>query len=56
MTGPDDRLPPEGFALAPEGLTEALDEDAGRTSLFQEINERRAQIENAELLRSLRGL
>ena len=33
-----------------------LDEDAGPVSLYQEINERRARLENAELLRSLRGL
>jgi hypothetical protein len=33
-----------------------LDEDAGPATLFQEINERRARIENAELLRHLRGL
>jgi len=40
-----------------ESLTSApLDEDAGSPSLFQEINERRARIENAELLAHLRGL
>lgn len=33
-----------------------LEEDAGPATLFQEINERRARIENAELLRHLRGL
>ena len=33
-----------------------LDEDAGPVSLYQEINERRARLENAELLRGLRGL
>ena len=33
-----------------------LDEDAGPLSLFQEINERRARVENAELLAHLRGL
>ena len=33
-----------------------LDEEAGPATLFQEINERRARIENAELLRHLRGL
>lgn len=33
-----------------------LEEDADATTLFQEINERRARIENAELLRHLRGL
>ena len=33
-----------------------LDEDVGPVSLYQEINERRARIENAELLQHLRGL
>ena len=33
-----------------------LDEDLGPISLFQEINERRARVENAELLQHLRGL
>jgi hypothetical protein len=33
-----------------------LDEDVGPVSLHQEINERRARIENAELLQHLRGL
>ena len=33
-----------------------LDEDLGAPSLFQEINERRARVENAELLQHLRGL
>jgi hypothetical protein len=33
-----------------------LEEDVGPDTLFQEINERRARIENAELLRHLRGL
>ena len=36
--------------------TPPLDEDAGPLSLFQEINERRARVENAELLQHLRGL
>ena len=33
-----------------------LDEDVGPVSLYQEINERRARLENAELLQHLRGL
>jgi hypothetical protein len=33
-----------------------LDEDVGPVSLHQEINERRARIENAELLQNLRSL
>jgi hypothetical protein len=33
-----------------------LDEDVGPVSLHQEINERRARVENAELLQNLRSL
>ena len=33
-----------------------LDEDVGPVSLHQEITERRARIENAELLQNLRSL
>lgn len=40
----------EALAIPP------IDEDAGPLSLFQEINERRARVENAELLAHLRGL
>jgi hypothetical protein len=36
--------------------TVPLDEDLGPSTLFQEINERRARVENAELLQHLRGL
>jgi hypothetical protein len=53
MTTPHDAVP------APESLAypqTPLDEDAGSLSLFQEINERRARVENAELLQNLRGL
>ena len=57
MTTPTDAVP------APEFLTESLsypdaplDEELGPISLFQEINERRARVENAELLAHLRGL
>jgi len=57
MTTPSDAAP------APESLAESLaypaaplDEDLGPISLFQEINERRARVENAELLAHLRGL
>lgn len=42
------------FGSQPEAVP--LDETAGEGALFQEINERRARIENAELLRHLRGL
>jgi len=48
------RLPSHLFAAQPD--VRPLDEDADAASLFQEINERRARIENAELLRHLRGL
>ena len=53
---------PQDVGDAPESFTDpllaapALDEDAGPMNLFQEINERRARVENAELLAHLRGL
>ena len=59
MTSPRDaELAPESplFSLTPHRLALPLDEDAGPVSLYQEINERRARIENAELLQHLRGL
>ena len=40
--------------LAPPQLP--LDADQGGVSAFQEINARRARVENAELLAHLRGL
>jgi hypothetical protein len=53
MTTPDDVGPvQESLAYPPT----RLDEDLGPVSLFQEINERRARVENAELLQHLRGL
>ncbi|MGZ5987242.1 MAG: hypothetical protein ACXWK7_20130 [Caulobacteraceae bacterium] len=53
MTTPYDAV--EGFEpQIPSSLP--LDEDLGPVSLFQEINERRARVENAELLQHLRGL
>lgn len=53
MTTPSDVVPvQEALALPPL----PLDEDLGPVSLFQEINERRARVENAELLQHLRGL
>ena len=49
----------EDAVSAPETLAqppaEPAFDDAG-LSLFQEINERRARVENAELLHHLRGL
>jgi hypothetical protein len=52
---------PQVLGDTPESFTEAvadlpLDEDIGPLSRFQEINERRARVENAELLAHLRGL
>lgn len=44
------------LAGSAEGFFPPLDEEAGEPNLFQEINERRARLENAELLRRLRGL
>ena len=44
------------FPHAAQAAAAPLDEDAGPATLFQEINERRARVENAELLRHLRGL
>jgi len=56
MAAPGDVLrEPESqvYSTAPPA---PLDEDLGPVSLFQEINERRARVENAELLQHLRGL
>jgi hypothetical protein len=57
MTTPSDIVP------APESLTFSRvlsaprgEEHADARSLAQEINERRARVENAELLANLRGL
>jgi hypothetical protein len=47
---------PQGPAYpTPSQAAPPLD-DPGSAALFQEINERRARIENTELLRHLRGL
>jgi hypothetical protein len=51
MNMPEDVVPEPleaGFALAPQ--------DDEQATSFQEINERRARVENAELLHDLRGL
>ena len=53
MNTPDDAVPVPQSLAYPQ--TE-VDEGAGPISLFQEINERRARVENAELLHHLRGL
>jgi hypothetical protein len=47
---------PQSQAFPAPSQALPLDEDAGPATFFQEINERRARIENAELLRHLRGL
>ena len=44
----------QAAALPDPGFEAARDEDAARS--FREINARRAQIENPEMLRHLRGL
>ncbi len=51
MTTPHDAVPVSESLAYPQP---SLDEDGA--SLFQEINERRARVENAELLQHLRGL
>jgi hypothetical protein len=58
MTTPRDVTPAsESPIFSSEPRAEwPLDEDVGPVSLYQEINERRARIENAELLQSLRSL
>ena len=58
MTDPLDVVPAPQSQMFSSTLRSdrPLDEDVGPVSLFQEINERRARIENAELLTHLRGL
>jgi hypothetical protein len=58
MNDPSDVVPVPESALFSSTLKaeRPLDEDVGPVSLYQEINERRARIENAELLQHLRGL
>ena len=62
MTTPQDFLPrgddviPSLETLSFSGPAPRRDEDAQAKSLAQEINERRARVENAELLQNLRGL
>jgi hypothetical protein len=51
-----DAVRPPAYPFAAQADVPPLDEDADAGTLFQEINERRARIENAELLRHLRGL
>ena len=56
MTPDRDFSPKPQSQALPQPHSLPLEEDAGPATLFQEINERRARIENAELLRHLRGL
>ncbi|HSV03405.1 MAG TPA: hypothetical protein VLI41_09380 [Phenylobacterium sp.] len=51
-----DAPPSDAVPIRRDAVGGPLDEDADPVNLFQEINERRARIENAELLRRLRGL
>ncbi|HEY8617822.1 hypothetical protein [Phenylobacterium sp.] len=55
MNAPNDVIPvPASPAIPP--IAPPAAEDRVPPSLFQEINARRAQVENPELLRRLRGL
>ena len=57
MTTPSDVVPVQEsqiFSSAPS--SRRRDEPAEPMSLAQEINERRARVENAEMLRNLRSL
>ncbi|WP_411288107.1 hypothetical protein [Phenylobacterium sp.] len=56
MSVPHDVAPPSPLFDAVTLADLPLDEDAGPISLHQEINERRARLENAEVLHGLRGL
>ena len=59
MTTPSDVVSvPESavFPSAAEAAAARREEAAGPISLAQEINQRRARVENAELLQHLRGL
>jgi hypothetical protein len=53
MPTPEDATPDSTMAPL---ASPPLDDEAGPVSLFHEINERRAQVENAELLHHLRSL
>jgi hypothetical protein len=61
MSVPSDVVPatpPPLFPPAPyaEPAFDRVDEDDEATRVFREINARRAQVENPEMLRRLRGL
>jgi hypothetical protein len=55
MSTPEDAVSTPDSATAPLA-SPPLDDEAGPVSLFHEINERRARVENAELLQHLRSL
>jgi hypothetical protein len=56
MTAPGDDVIPVEESQSFSGASPRRDEDAEATRLAQEINERRARVENPELLRNLRSL
>ena len=57
MTTPSDIVPaPESLTFSKTASGAPRDDDTSPISLAQEINERRARVENAELLQNLRGL
>ena len=55
-TPPDATPPPESLSFSGAPLSSRREQDGDAVSLAQEINERRARVENAELLANLRGL
>ena len=57
MTTPHDVVPvPESSTFSKASAASRRDEEPDLASLAQEINERRARVENTELLQHLRGL
>ena len=55
MTEPGDIVPAAESPIY-SSSPRSRDEDPDAVSFYQEINERRARVENAELLRNLRSL
>jgi hypothetical protein len=57
MTTPHDVVPaPESLTFSNTSAASRRSEDGDQTHLAREINERRARVENSELLQHLRGL